>query len=154
MLPRGSPKFCLSYLFLLPNFHTYGTRENSFCSPILEKAMATHSSILAWRIPGTGEPGGLPSVGSYRVGYNLAAAAAPLSARSPRYHLLFLPQHYCCCLYFYTDPCCTQAMENDVVWHFLLPANTWIPVAKTWYQPKRIRTPPLHKVVGKKLGRQ
>ena len=34
----------------------------------LEKEMATHSSVLAWRIPGTGEPGGLPSVGSHRVG--------------------------------------------------------------------------------------
>jgi len=33
----------------------------------LEEEMATHSSILAWRIPGTGEPGGLPSVGSHRV---------------------------------------------------------------------------------------
>ena len=35
----------------------------------LEKEMATHSSVLAWRIPGMGEPGGLQSVGSYRVGY-------------------------------------------------------------------------------------
>ena len=34
----------------------------------LEKEMAAHSSVLAWRIPGTGEPGGLPSLGSYRVG--------------------------------------------------------------------------------------
>ena len=45
----------------------------------LEKAMATHSSVLAWRIPGTGEPGGLPSMGSHRVGHDwsdLAAAAA------------------------------------------------------------------------------
>ena len=45
----------------------------------MEKAMATHSSVLAWRIPGTGEPGGLPSVGSHRVGHDwsdLAAAAA------------------------------------------------------------------------------
>ena len=33
----------------------------------LEKEMATHSSVLAWRIPGTGEPGGLPSLGSHRV---------------------------------------------------------------------------------------
>ena len=41
--------------------------------------MATHSSVLAWRIPGTGEPGRLPSMGSHRVGHNwsdLAAAAA------------------------------------------------------------------------------
>ena len=36
----------------------------------LEKEMATHSSVLAWRIPGTGEPSGLPSVGSHRVRHN------------------------------------------------------------------------------------
>ena len=36
----------------------------------LEKEMATHSSVLAWRIPGTGEPGGLPSMESHRVGHN------------------------------------------------------------------------------------
>ena len=36
----------------------------------LEKEMATHSSVLAWRIPGTGEPGRLLSVGSHRVGHN------------------------------------------------------------------------------------
>ena len=45
----------------------------------LEKEMATHSSVLAWRIPGTGKPGGLPSMGSHRVGHDwsdLAAAAA------------------------------------------------------------------------------
>ena len=44
----------------------------------LEKEMATHSSVLAWRIPGTGEPGGLQSMGSCRVGHDwsdLAAAA-------------------------------------------------------------------------------
>ena len=36
----------------------------------LEKEMATHSSVLAWRIPGTGEPAGLPSMGSHRVGHD------------------------------------------------------------------------------------
>ena len=36
----------------------------------LEKEMATHSSVLAWRIPGTGEPGGLPSIGLHRVGHD------------------------------------------------------------------------------------
>ena len=36
----------------------------------LEKEMATHSSVLAWRIPGTGDPGGLPSLGSHRVGHD------------------------------------------------------------------------------------
>ena len=45
----------------------------------LEKEMATHSSVLAWRIPGTAEPDGLPSMGSHRLGHewsDLAAAAA------------------------------------------------------------------------------
>ena len=36
----------------------------------VEKEMATHSSVLAWRIPGMGEPGGLPSMGSHRVGHD------------------------------------------------------------------------------------
>ena len=50
----------------------------------LEKKMATHSSILAWRIPGTEEHSGLPSMGSHRVGHDwsdlaAAAAACPLS---------------------------------------------------------------------------
>ena len=51
----------------------------TFHFPALEKEMATHSSVLAWRIPGTGEPGGLPSMGSQRVRHDwsdLAAAAA------------------------------------------------------------------------------
>ena len=51
----------------------------------LEKEMATHSGVLAWRIPGTGEPGGLPSLGSHRVGHDwsdlAAAAAAVFSCR-------------------------------------------------------------------------
>ena len=39
-----------------------------FCA--LEKEIASHSSVLAWRIPGTGELGGLPSIGSHRVGHD------------------------------------------------------------------------------------
>ena len=42
----------------------------------LEKEMATHSSVLAWRIPGTGEPGELPSMGSHRVGHDWSDLAA------------------------------------------------------------------------------
>ena len=51
----------------------------TFHFPALEKAMATHSSVPPWRIPETGEPGGLPSMQSHRVGHDwsdLAAAAA------------------------------------------------------------------------------
>ena len=50
------------------------TRLSDFTSTFhfhaLEKEMATHSSVLAWRIPGMGEPGGLSSMGSHRVGHN------------------------------------------------------------------------------------
>ena len=56
------------------------TRLSNFTFPFhfhtLEKEMATHSSVLAWRIPGTGEPGGLPSMGSHRVGQDWSDLAA------------------------------------------------------------------------------
>ena len=46
----------------------------------LKKEMATHSSVLAWRIPGMGEPGGLPSMGSHRVGHNWSDLVAAVAA--------------------------------------------------------------------------
>ena len=66
----------------------------------LEEETATHSSVLAWRIPGTGEPSGLPSVGSHRVGHDcsdLAAAAAAAAAEIPVKWNLSTPlaQHTC-----------------------------------------------------------
>ena len=64
----------------------------------LEKEMATHSSVLAWRIPGMGEPGGLPSMGSHRVRHdwsNLAAAAAYITSSYP----------FICCWTFRLFPC-------------------------------------------------
>ena len=48
----------------------------TFHFPALEKEMATHSSVLAWRILGTGEPGGLPSMGSHRVRHDWSDLAA------------------------------------------------------------------------------
>ena len=76
--------FVVMYPVLLPG-KSHGWRSLVGCSPWgckesdtteqlhfhpLEKEMATHSSVFAWRIPGTGEPGGLPSVGSHRVGHD------------------------------------------------------------------------------------
>ena len=61
--------------------HPWGSRRVGHDFHALEKEMATHSSVLAWRIPGTGEPSG-PSMGSHRVGHdqsNLAAAAATVA---------------------------------------------------------------------------
>ena len=59
---------CLSLLGFVNNLVSLA--ESNFCDYLLvrmEKAIATHSSTLAWRIPGMGEPGGLPSVGLHRV---------------------------------------------------------------------------------------
>ena len=56
----------------------------------MEKAMATHSSVLAWRIPGTAEPGGLPSMGSHRVGHDWS----DLAAAACRYYLSQIPYDY------------------------------------------------------------
>ena len=60
---RRSPTLLSDFPFTL-HFHA------------LEKEMATHSSVLAWRIPGTVEPGGLPSMGLHRIGRNLSDLAA------------------------------------------------------------------------------
>ena len=51
---------------------------------IMEKAMAPHSSTLAWRIPGTGEPGGLPSMRSHRVGHDWSNLAWYIISFSPK----------------------------------------------------------------------
>ena len=50
--------------------HEESDMTEQFHFHALEKEMATHSSILAWRIPGMGEPSGLPSMGSHRVGHD------------------------------------------------------------------------------------
>ena len=66
--------------------HKSRTRLNDFTFPFhfhaLEKEMATHSSVLTWRIPGMGEPGGLPSVGSHRVGHDCSDLAAAAGKRN------------------------------------------------------------------------
>ena len=78
----------------------------------LEKEMATHSSVLAWRIPGTREPGGLPSMGSHRVGHDwsdLAAAAEALGSKSfPRsvsMNFIFSCYYYYCSSITYLYNC-------------------------------------------------
>ena len=56
----------------------------------LEKEMATHSSVLAWRIPGTGEPGGLPSMGLHRVGHDGSDLAVVVAVSPWASEFLFL----------------------------------------------------------------
>ena len=63
----------------------------------LEKEMATHSSVLALRIPGTGEPGGLLSMGSHRVWHNWSSLAAAADPRECSFLLEFMTSLTCCC---------------------------------------------------------
>ena len=73
-----------------------------FHFPALEKEMATHSSVLAWRIPGTGEPGGLPSLGFHRVGHDwshLAAAAAACSTQEFAFIIIIIIINSDSCMY-------------------------------------------------------
>ena len=55
----------------------------------LEKEMATHSSVLAWRIPGTVEPDGLPSMGSYRVGHDWSDLAVAVEDTLAKWNIYF-----------------------------------------------------------------
>ena len=57
---------------------------------VLEKEMATHSSVLAWRIPGTGEPGGLPSMGLHRVRHDWSDLAAAAATATHLKYLLYI----------------------------------------------------------------
>ena len=82
-LQIGSLTVYLSTFFSLPRI--------SVTRILMEKEMATHSSVLAWRIPGTGEPDGLPSMGSHRVRHDWSDLAAAGFWTSWAWHLIFLP---------------------------------------------------------------
>ena len=73
------------------------TRLNDFTFTFhfhaLEEEMATHSSVLAWRIPGTGEPDALPSMGSHRVGYDGSDSAAVIAREHSQTKILTQPQN-------------------------------------------------------------
>ena len=98
------------------------------CTRALEKEMATHSSILAWRIPGTEEPGGLPSMGSHRVRHNwsdlAAAATAQLLEAPTRRNLLCWKRQ-------------AESSVDDIIWSSG-PSHSWCqscPWTCQLYQP-------------------
>ena len=67
----------------------------TFHFDVLEKEVATHSSVLAWRIPGTGEPCGLPSMGSHRVKHDWSDLAAAAAVHSLSKTANFCPASFC-----------------------------------------------------------
>ena len=94
--------------------------------------MATHSSVLAWRIPGTGEPGGLPSIGSDRVRHDwsdLAAAAAAAHVISFLEHFLTPPPPICLINPTGVAKDAWVAAECAVSWKE--SGGTWVPLGKS-----------------------
>ena len=84
-----------------------------FHFPALEKEMAAHSSVLPWRIPGMGEPGGLLSMGSHRVGHDwsiLAAAAAWHCVRC------MIDVIFVCLKVLTTNTCLCEEMQPSCEW--------------------------------------
>ena len=84
----------------------------------LEKEMATHPSVLAWRIPGTGEPGGLPSMGSRRVGHDWS----DLAAAAERYICVYM------CLWIFSHLCIYSSIQ-------CLFSGQWLWLWETWREP-------------------
>ena len=103
----------------------------------LEKEMATHSSVLAWRIPGTGEPGGLPSMGSNRVGHNwsnLAAAAAAWSIEG----WCFLNWYLIHCFFFFFALFKMVGVKRFSGWALVMD---WIMFSKSHVEVLTLGTP-------------
>ena len=86
----------------------------------LEKEMATHSSVLSWWIPGTGEPGGLPSMGSHRVGHDWSDLAEAAAERKKETGCITISNKklLCCSV---TQSCLTLCDPTDYrVFHYFL----------------------------------
>ena len=79
----------------------------------LEKEMATHSSTLAWRIPGTGEPGGLPSMGSLRVRHDWSDLAAAIHYLTKSFFKTYLKLPS---LHIYCSVSCSVVSDSTTPW--------------------------------------
>ena len=99
----------------------------------LEKEMATHSSVLAWRIPGKGEPGGLPSMGSHRVGHDwsvnkfVAAGGIMMTSYFINWCVIFSVADVTSSRrkgQLTTWPCSTSTFPQTWKWHYRNSFNT------------------------------
>ena len=97
------------------------TEQLHFHFHALEKEMATHSSVLAWRIPGKGEPGGLPSMGSHRVGHEWSDAAAAAAAAAGWIDFTIKDNiDHCASLFLHIDKTFTNPPQKYKLRNFLL----------------------------------
>ena len=93
--------------------------------------MATHSNVLAWRIPGTGEPGGLPSMGSHRVRHDWSDLAAAAASFIISWH----PKHFLTCLCLSYAPLEHAVYEGRDFHLFYFPTG-FPPSRKFWARNK------------------
>ena len=99
--------------------------------------MATHSSVLAWRIPGMVEPGGLPSMGSHRIGHNWSDLAAAVV----RFVIVFLPRSKCLLILWLQSPSTVILKSKKIksvstffpsIYHEMMEPNAVILVFECW----------------------
>ena len=108
----------------------------------LEKEMATHSSVLAWRIPGMAEPGGLPSMGSHRVRQRLKWLSSSSSSNFYNSFLVNLfPLDITDFIYFYIVFFKLEDYYFTRVWWFFCHTSIWISIRYA-YGPFLLNLPP------------
>ena len=106
----------------LVDYSSWGHEESDLTERLhfhfhaLEKEMATHSSVLAWRIPRMGEPGGLPSTGSHRVGHDWSDLAAAAMDDTCSSYFRILPNH--------DFP--THLVQQSHMWHWNILRQLYI----------------------------
>ena len=115
------------YMGLLRVRHDWVDFTFTFHFHASEKEMATHSSVLAWRIPGTGETGGLSSMGLHRVGHDWSDLAVECNPLKDRFHFIHL------CISSILAQCLAQTnYKKNAIWrqkwiNFLLGTSIWVP---------------------------
>jgi len=112
----------------------------TFHFPALEKEMATHSSVLAWRIPGTMKPGGLPSMGSHRVGHDwsdLAAVAVAVADSVLKSRDITLPTK----VHLVKATVFPVVMYRCESWTIKKPEHQTIDAFKLWFWRRLLRVP-------------
>ena len=127
------------------NIHMHSGVESLLLATFLEKETATHSNVLAWRIPGMGEPGGLPSMGSHRVGHDWSdlAAAAAATFQVCRYKEVVSSKHlsfnYDCIIFFLLLNNCSSSIALYMTRYkfasilaTLLWVLSWMSAAQKW----------------------
>ena len=123
------------------------------CQILMSFSVATHSSVLAWRVPGTGEPGGLPSVGSHGVGHDWSDLAAVVAAMSFSHGYIF-PFLLCFSLPFFSQLFIRPPQTAILLFckmYIHTKSCTWISIALFIIAPKykQPNCPPVDKRINK-----